>query len=157
MVAARKGSDPSINSNLRLAIDNAKADNVPNANIERAIKRGTGELKEGAEISEITYEGYGPGGIAFIVESLTDNKNRTLTNLRTLFDKNGGRLGDSGSVAYLFERKEGIFNPKYPITINDQETAKKLMAFTEALENDLDVTHVTTNADIPEKLRNLES
>ncbi|MFH0820364.1 MAG: YebC/PmpR family DNA-binding transcriptional regulator [Candidatus Peregrinibacteria bacterium] len=105
MAARQGGGDLSMNPNLRLAIDNAKADNVPNANIDRAIKKGTGELKEGAEIAEVTYEGYDPGGVALIVECLTDNKNRTVTNLRTLFSKNGGNMSASGSVSYLFDRK----------------------------------------------------
>jgi YebC/PmpR family DNA-binding regulatory protein len=104
-LAARKSGDPEMNPSLRFAIDNARRENVPNANIERAIKRGTGELKDTAEISEITYEGYGPCGIAVIVECLTDNKNRALTNIRTIFGKNGGNLGASGSVAWMFERR----------------------------------------------------
>ena len=104
-IAAQSGGDADMNPSLRLAIDNAKKENVPNANIERAIKRGTGELKDAAEIIEITYEGYGPGGTAVIVECLTDNKNRTYTNIRTAFNKNGGNLGESGSVAWMFERK----------------------------------------------------
>ncbi|MBU0727817.1 YebC/PmpR family DNA-binding transcriptional regulator, partial [Patescibacteria group bacterium] len=105
-IAARAGGgDPDMNPSLRLAIDNAKSDNVPNANIERAVKRGSGEGKDASEIFEITYEGYGPGGTAIIVECLTDNKNRTLTNIRTIFNKRGGNLGASGSVSYIFERK----------------------------------------------------
>ncbi|MBU1018247.1 YebC/PmpR family DNA-binding transcriptional regulator [Patescibacteria group bacterium] len=112
-IAARQGGDPDMNPGLRLAIDNAKRANVPNNNIDRAIKRGTGELKDEAEISELTYEGYGPGGIAIIVECLTDNKNRTYTNVRTIFNKKGGNLGASGSVAWMFERK-GL------ITINNE-------------------------------------
>ena len=99
-IAARAGGgDPGMNPSLRLAIDNAKKGNVPNDNIERAVKRGTGDLKDAAEIVEITYEGYGAGGTAIIVECLTDNKNRTLTNIRTIFNKNGGNLGAVGSVA----------------------------------------------------------
>lgn len=105
-IAAREGGgDPDMNPNLRLAIDNAKKDNVPNDNIDRAIKRGTGEGKDAAEISEELYEGYGPCGVAVMVEALTDNKNRTYTNIRTAFNKNGGNLGNSGSVAWMFDRK----------------------------------------------------
>jgi YebC/PmpR family DNA-binding regulatory protein len=105
-IATRQGGgDVDMNPSLRLAIDNAKKANVPNDNIERAMKRGTGELKGANEISEELYEGYGPGGVAILVECLTDNKNRTLTNLSTIFNKKGGALGKSGSVAYLFERK----------------------------------------------------
>ncbi len=104
-IAARKGGDPDMNPSLRFAIDNAKKDNVPNTNVERAIKRGTGELKGAAEIVEINYEGYGPAGIAVIVECLTDNKNRAFTNIRTIFGKSGGNLGESGGVSWMFERK----------------------------------------------------
>ncbi|MDH5597337.1 MAG: YebC/PmpR family DNA-binding transcriptional regulator, partial [Candidatus Peregrinibacteria bacterium] len=93
-IAARAGGDPDMNPNLRLAIDNAKADNVPNNNIERAIKRGTGEDKSAAQIEEVTYEGYGPAGTAVYVECLTDNTNRTYTNIRTIFNKRGGNLGN---------------------------------------------------------------
>jgi len=104
-ISARKGGDPDMNPSLRFALDNAKKDNVPNANIDRAIKRGTGELKGAAEIVEMSYEGHGPAGIAVIVECLTDNKNRALTNVRTIFGKSGGNLGESGGVAWMFERK----------------------------------------------------
>lgn len=104
-VAARNGGDPNMNPSLRLAIDNAKKANVPSTNIERAIKRGTGELKDEAQIEEVIYEGYGPCGTAVIVECLTDNKNRSYTNVRTIFTKKGGNLGTSGSVMWMFERK----------------------------------------------------
>ncbi|MBI5422049.1 YebC/PmpR family DNA-binding transcriptional regulator [Candidatus Peregrinibacteria bacterium] len=103
--AAQSGGDPSTNPTLRFAIESAKMDNVPNVNIDRAIKRGTGELKGEAEIAEIAYEGRGPSGIAVIVECLTDNKNRTVTNVRTAFGKNGGTLGNSGTVAWMFDKK----------------------------------------------------
>ena len=112
IVAARAGGgDLSTNATLRFAIESAKKDNVPNDNIERAIKKGTGELKDGAEIQEVVYEAYGPGGLALIIDCLTDNKNRTVTNLRTLLGKWGGRLGESGSVGYLFDRKGVVSVP----------------------------------------------
>lgn len=104
-IAAKKGSDPDMNPSLRVAIDNAKAANVPNGNIERAIKKGSGELKDGNQIEEVTYEAYGPNGVAMIINCLTDNKNRSLTNVRTILNKNGGNMGESGSVAYMFQRK----------------------------------------------------
>lgn len=104
-IAAREGGgDPGKNTKLRGLIDNAKAESVPNANIERAIKKGTGELK-GDAMQEITYEAYGPGGTAFIIECLTDNKNRTLGNVKTILSKNGGRFAESGSVSWMFGRK----------------------------------------------------
>lgn len=108
IVAAKSGGgDPSANIKLRKAIDDAKAVSMPKDNIERAIKRGTGEL-EGAAVEEILYEGYGPGGVAVMCLAMTDNRNRTAPELRTLFGKHGGELGKTGCVSYLFERK-GLF------------------------------------------------
>ncbi|MGK9475565.1 YebC/PmpR family DNA-binding transcriptional regulator [Melioribacter sp. OK-6-Me] len=110
-IAARQGGgDPEGNPRLRLAIDNAKSANMPAENIERAIKKATGEL-EGAAYHEVVYEGYGPGGIAILVEAATDNKNRTVAEVRHLFSRNGGSLGESNSVAWMFERK-GIITVK---------------------------------------------
>jgi YebC/PmpR family DNA-binding regulatory protein len=104
-VAARLGGgDPNGNPRLRAAVAEAKANNMPKDNIERAIKRGTGEL-EGATYEEITYEGYGPGGVAIIVEALTDNTNRTTPEIRHMFEKHGGNLGTPGSVKFQFEKK----------------------------------------------------
>jgi len=104
-VAAKEGGgDPEMNPSLRLAIDKAKADNMPNDNIERAIKKATGTL-EGSNFEEVTYEGYGPGGVAVIVHSLTDNRNRTAAEVRHAFNKNDGNLGESGSVSFMFDRK----------------------------------------------------
>lgn len=105
MLAVRDGSsDPSMNARLALAVDKAKEENMPKENIERAIKRGSGEI-EGAEYEELVYEGYAPGGVAVLIEALTDNTNRTVADLRSLLSKAGGSLGQSGSVAYLFDRK----------------------------------------------------
>ncbi len=98
------GGDEEANPRLRTAILKAKAANMPKDNIERAIKKGTGEL-EGVNYTEMTYEAYGPGGVALLVNTLTDNKNRTAADLRNLLTKGGGNLGESGSVAYLFKRK----------------------------------------------------
>jgi YebC/PmpR family DNA-binding regulatory protein len=107
-VAARGGGgDPAGNPRLRLAIDTARSANMPNENIERAIKKGTGEL-EGVEYQEITYEAYGPGGVALMVEALTDNNNRTVADLRHMLGKHGGNLGQSGSVAWMFDRRGQI-------------------------------------------------
>ncbi len=104
-IAAQRGGDPATNTALRLAIDNAKADSVPNANIDRAIKKGTGELKGEGQMEEILYEAYGPAGTAYIIECLSDNRNRTASNVRTAIQKHGGRVADGGSVAWMFERK----------------------------------------------------
>ncbi|MBI4409883.1 MAG: YebC/PmpR family DNA-binding transcriptional regulator [Gemmatimonadetes bacterium] len=104
-VAARHGGgDPNFNPRLRLAVDTAKAANMPLDNIERAIKRGTGEL-EGVHFEEVSYEGYGPGGVALYIQTLTDNVNRTVAELRHILSKHGGSLGQAGSVAWQFERK----------------------------------------------------
>ncbi|MBW2370682.1 MAG: YebC/PmpR family DNA-binding transcriptional regulator, partial [Deltaproteobacteria bacterium] len=104
-VAARMGGgDASSNPRLRSAVQAAKAENMPKDNIARAIKKGTGEL-EGVDYEEILYEGYGPGGAAVMVESLTDNKNRTVADIRHIFTKSGGKLGGNGSVAYMFDKK----------------------------------------------------
>lgn len=105
IVAAQLGGgDPDANFRLRKAIDDAKAVSMPKDNISRAIKKGTGEL-EGGRLEEVLYEGYGPGGVAILCEILTDNRNRTASELRSIFSKNGGELGKTGCVAYLFERK----------------------------------------------------
>ena len=104
-VAARMGGgDMEANPRLRTAVQAAKAENMPKDNIERAIKKGTGEL-EGVSYEEISYEGYGPGGAAVLVESLTDNKNRTVADIRSIFGKNGGNLGENGCVAWMFDKK----------------------------------------------------
>ena len=105
IVAAREGSDPEMNFRLRLAIQNAKDSNMPSDNIERSIKKGSGEDTGGAIFEEITYEGYGPGGTAFILQALTDNKNRTAAEVRSCFSKNGGNLAESGAVSWNFETK----------------------------------------------------
>ena len=107
-VAARSGGgDPAYNAALKLAIDKAKADNMPNDNINRALKKGIGAT-DGEKYEHITYEGYGPGGVALIIECLTDNKNRTAGNVRHYLDKFGGNLGTAGCVSFMFERKGAI-------------------------------------------------
>jgi YebC/PmpR family DNA-binding regulatory protein len=103
-VAARGGSDPETNFALRLAIDKARASNMPAANIQRSIDRGSGKLG-GSQIQEVMYEGYGPGGVAILVECATDNLNRTYPDVRLAFSKHGGRLAEKGAVAFQFDRK----------------------------------------------------
>ena len=105
IVAARLGGgDPDHNPRLRRAIQKAKSYNMPKENIERAIKRGTGEL-EGTSFEEVIYEGYGPGGVAILIEAITDNRNRTVSEIRTIFTKHGGSLGEAGCVAWMFDKK----------------------------------------------------
>ncbi len=106
-IAARNGGDPDSNPRLRTAILAAKAESMPADNIKRAIMRGTGEL-EGGQIDEILFEGYGPGGAAVLVNVATDNRNRTVSEVRHLFAKSGGNLGEQGSVAWMFERKSQV-------------------------------------------------
>src|SRR5258707_13952172 len=107
MIAAKSGGDPNMNPRLRTAITAAKAVSMPADNIKRAIMRGTGEL-EGGQIDEIMFEGYGPGGAAVLVAVATDNRNRTVSEIRHMFSKNGGNLGEQGSVAWMFDRKGQI-------------------------------------------------
>lgn len=118
-IAARHGGgDSAGNPRLRLAVDNAKAQNMPQDNIDRAIKKATGEL-EGVTYHELTYEGYGPAGVAVLVEVATDNKNRTVAEVRHLFSKNGGSLGEGGSVSWMFDRKGIITLPNQGKTEDD--------------------------------------
>ena len=213
-VAVREGGgsgDPDQNPSLRLAIDNAKKDNTPNANIERAIKKGTGEDKDSAQLYEVTYEAMGPGGTAFMITALTDNKNRTFPNVRTIVEKKGGTMGSSGSVAWMFDKKgvilakglsgddsemaiieagaddytdnndgtfeiytdmkdlhtvrealssggfeiekaEVSFVAKDDKKIDDLDTAKKIMNLMEAIDEDEDVTDISSNFDIAEEV-----
>ena len=113
-VAARSGGNPEINPKLRVAIDHAKEASMPSDNIERAIKKGTGELP-GVSYEEMTLEGYGPGGVAIYVELLTDNKNRTSSEVRNLFSKKGGNMAGAGSVSWIFEKKGYIVVSKSTI------------------------------------------
>ena len=119
IIAARHGGgDPTMNLKLRYAIDKARSVSMPKDNIERAIKRGTGEI-EGVTYEEITYEGYAPGGVAVMVDTLTDNRNRTSGEIRKIFERNGGNLGSAGCVGYLFERKGLLAVPKKSV---DEDT-----------------------------------
>lgn len=211
-IAAREaGGDPNFNPRLRLAIEKAKAANMPKDNLERAIKKGTGEL-EGADYIEMRYEGYGPAGTAFIVEVVTDNKNRSASEVRTAFSRKNGNLGTDGAVAWMFQRKgeivikgenidseelmmvaleagaedileeAGEFTvvtgpndcntvveelkkagytieeaevsliPDNKVEITDLETAKKVMALYDALDDLDDVNNVYSNFDISDEL-----
>ncbi len=142
-VAARSGGgDPNFNPRLRLAIDTAKAANMPADNIDRAVKKGTGEL-EGVDYQENSYEGYGPGGVALYIETLTDNANRTVADLRFALNKHGGTLGTTGSVAWQFDRRGQIY---VDATRYDEDAT--LLAALEAgaadVQRDGDVFVVTT-------------
>lgn len=134
-VAARLGGgDPEKNPRLRVAIEKAKEVNMPSDNIKRAIMKGTGELS-GAAYEEVTYEGYGPGGVALLIEAMTDNKNRTVSEIRHLLSKHGGSLGESGCVSWIFEKKGYILVDKKTV---DEDTlfAAALEAGVDDIKND---------------------
>ena len=151
-VAARVGGgDPGGNPRLRTAIQAARAVNMPAENIERAVKKGTGEL-EGVRYEEINYEGYGPGGVAVLVEVVTDNKNRTVGEIRKLFSKNGGSLGEFGCVGFLFEKK-GYIQVDAAKVDEDRLLSIALEAHAEDLQREESVFAVTTVPKDFEKVR----
>jgi YebC/PmpR family DNA-binding regulatory protein len=147
LAAQSGGGDPETNPTLRAAIDKSRADNVPNNNIERAIKRGTGELKDAAQIEELTYEGYGPEGVAIIIECLSDNKNRTYANVRAIMTKGGGSIGETGCVGYMFKKK-GVIR----IEVGDEQKQedielKAIDVGAEDIETDDSIVEITTTVD----------
>lgn len=122
IVAAREGGgDPDGNFRLRLAIEHARSVNMPAENIERAIRRGTGELSEGENWEEVTYEGYGPGGVALLVQAMTSNRNRTASDIRYVFSRHGGNLGEAGCVAWMFDQQGLIRVPKQKVQMSEDE------------------------------------
>lgn len=142
-IAARYGGgDPDGNPRLRTALGTAKNANMPKENVERAIKRGTGEIA-GVSYEEVTYEGYGPGGVAVMVEALTDNKNRTVAEVRHIFDKYGGNLGESGCVAWMFDKKGVIILPAKNLT-EDEVMELGLEAGAQDVVHDGELFEITT-------------
>ena len=142
-VAAKLGvPDPAFNARLRLAVTNARAQSMPKDNIERAIKKASGS--DGESYEEIRYEGYGPGGVALIVETLTDNRNRTASNVRSTFSKNGGALGETNSVGFMFDRVGEIV---YPPTVGDADKVMEaaIEAGADDVESDEDGHWITTS------------
>jgi len=148
-VAARNGGDPAMNFSLRIAIEKAKEVGMSKDNIERAIKRGTGEL-EGTQIEEAIYEGYGPGGVAVLVKCLTDNKNRTVSDIKHIFSKHGGSMTGAGSVMWIFkqERTESGLQwvAKDKVSVSEEIGQKLGKLFEELDEND-DVEDYFTNVE----------
>lgn len=128
-IAAKTGADPNMNPTLAMAVEKAKAANMPMANIERSIKRGSGQLG-GAQIEQLLFEGYGPGGVGVIVETATDNRNRTTSEIRSAFGKHGGNLAESGAVAFQFTRK-GL------IRVKTEASDENLMSMLEAGAEDV--------------------
>jgi YebC/PmpR family DNA-binding regulatory protein len=147
-IAARAGGDPDGNPRLRTAILAAKAVSMPSDNIKKAIMRGTGEL-EGGQIEEVTFEGYGPGGAAVLVNVATDNRNRTVSEIRHVFSKNGGNLGEQGSVAWMFDRKSQIVIEKEKAT-EDQLMNLVLDAGAEDLRDEGDTWEVISEPNMHE-------
>jgi YebC/PmpR family DNA-binding regulatory protein len=151
-IAAREGGDPAMNFRLRLAIDAARGVNMPKDNIERAIKRGTGELSDGATIEELVYEAYGPGQVAMLIGTATDNRNRSFGDIRTILMKNGGKIVSEGAVSYLFETMGEI---TVPIETRDPEETE--LALIEAGATDVirdNETYIVRTA--PEKLKTVK-
>ena len=151
VIAAKEGgADPTANPRLRSAVAAARVANMPKDNIERAIKKGTGELG-GSEYYELSYEGYGPNGVAILVDALTDNKNRTAADVRSIFNKNGGNLGENGCVSYLFTRK-GIIGYDAEQYSEDDILEVALEAGAEDVETSGDTIEVST---APEEFENV--
>jgi YebC/PmpR family DNA-binding regulatory protein len=142
-VAAKMGMpDPAFNARLRLAVANARAQSMPKDNIDRAIKKAQGS--DGENYDEIRYEGYGPGGVAVIVEALTDNRNRTASNVRSYFSKNGGALGETGSVGFMFDRVGEI---TYPASVGSEDKVMEaaIEAGADDVETDEDAHYIYTS------------
>jgi len=127
IAAKQGGGDPDHNFSLRLAIDQARSVNMPKDTIERAIKKGTGELKEGSEIEEVIYEGYGPGNVAMLVKTATDNRNRTVSEIKSIFTKGGGKMAGEGSVKFMFRQVGNI-----EISVSEKDPYEVEMAAIEA-------------------------
>ncbi|MBL7070455.1 MAG: YebC/PmpR family DNA-binding transcriptional regulator [Candidatus Omnitrophica bacterium] len=152
-IAAKSGGgDPSANASLRVAINKAKLVNLPAENIERAIKKGTGELP-GLSYEEVTYEGYGPKGVAIMVETVTDNKNRTSAEIRSIFSKKGGNLAGSGSVNWIFSKK-GYILVKAGAGEEDKVMSIVLDAGAEDMRSEADMFEITTSPADFEKVKN---
>ena len=133
---------------LAAAIERAKKDSMPKENIERAVAKGAGT--DGSKLEEVMYEGYGPGGVALLIQAVTDNNNRTAPEIRHIFSKAGLELGTPGSAAWAFEKTDNGYKPTTPMELDD-ETGEKLAEFIEKLEENDDITNVYSTADTPEE------
>jgi YebC/PmpR family DNA-binding regulatory protein len=154
MVATKLGgSDSAANSRLRTAIEKAKEAGLPNDNIKRAIEKGAGG-GDGKNYEELVYEGYAAGGVAVIVEVMTDNRNRSAGDIRSYFTKYGGNLSGTGSVSWMFEKKDGEFvcMPQYTIAVTDENTASQIIKLIDKLEEHDDVQNVYDNSDISDEI-----
>ena len=155
IIAAKNGGDPAMNPKLRMLIQKAKAANMPNDNIDRAIKKGTGEI-DGGQIIEMTMEGYGPGGAAILVDILTDNRNRAVQEVRATFTRHNGSLGENGSVAWQFEPK-GIIVISLKGKDADEATMVAIDAGADDVSESNDSLDITTEAQNLENLKNILS
>ncbi|HXN64790.1 MAG TPA: YebC/PmpR family DNA-binding transcriptional regulator [Candidatus Acidoferrales bacterium] len=150
-IAARAGADPTTNARLRTAISAAKNENMPSDNIERAILRGSGKL-EGEQLDEVTFEGYGPGGIALLVQVVTSSRNRTVSEIRHAFSRNGGNMAEAGAVGWMFERK-GEISVSKEVASEDKLMGIALDAGAEDLRDDGSAWEVVTPPDAFESVR----
>ncbi len=147
-IAARDfGADPDANPTLRLAIEKAKYANMPKENIQKAIDKGAGKGGDSEVLFDLTYEGFGPNGEAFYIKAITDNKNRTVSELRNLFSRSGGNLGVAGSTAYIFGTD--LENPLFKVEIDTEENMEKLLKLYDSLSEQDDVQSVFVNFDLP--------
>ncbi len=145
MAAKNGGGDPSMNAALRLVLDKARAANMPKDNINRAIKKAT-DVDDTTNYDEITYEGYGPGGVAILVHTLTDNKNRTDAHIHTIFSRNGGNMGSSGSVAYMFDRKGYLVVEREGLDLDEDAMFEAILeAGAEDLKTSEDIFEIITD------------
>jgi YebC/PmpR family DNA-binding regulatory protein len=151
-IAARQGGDPGMNFRLRLAIDTARAANMPKDRIEKAVKRGTGELKDGALFEELVYEAYGPGQVALLIGTATDNRNRTFGEVRAILTKNGGKIVPEGSVAYLF-RPVGEISCSLEGKDRDEAELSAIESGADDVELDAETLYVYT---LPEDLQSVQ-
>ena len=143
-IAARKGEDPDKNPSLRAAIEKAREVNVPKKNIERAIKRGTGEIAD-ARLEEVTYGAFGPGGIAILITAITDNKNRTLAEIKKILQEHNAKFTELNSIQWLFRREGADWFPNNPIKIEDETVKKELETLYGALNEQQDVNEIYDN------------
>ena len=145
-VKAGKSGDPNMNPALRIPLEKARAANMPKENIDRAIARGLGKAANGAVFEEVTYEGFGPGGVGFMVFAVTDNRNRSGSAVRTCFERHGGSLSGPGAASYLFSLSaEGNPQVKIPLPLTDPDLTAKVYSLVEALEELDDVEVVVSN------------
>lgn len=143
-IAARKGSDPDKNPTLRAIVEKAREVNLPKENVERAIKRGTGEIA-GAELFEVTYGAFGPGNVAILITAITDNKNRTLAEIKQILLEHNAKFAEVSSLQWMFRREGADFIPNTPLKMEDENIKKELSALYEALDEQADVSEIYSN------------